>query len=49
MTVFSLGLKQEVHFLRVGYAERIDQIEGKEIRTGELDITLYRDDLFNKT
>ena len=29
-------------------ADRIEQIEGKSIRTGELDISLYRDDLSKK-
>ena len=30
-------------------AERIDQIEGKAIEVGEIDITLYRDDLTYET
>jgi pyrimidine operon attenuation protein/uracil phosphoribosyltransferase len=30
-------------------AEKIAQIEGKNITVGELDITLYRDDLLKKT
>ena len=31
-----------------GLLEKIEQIEGKKIRTGELDITLYRDDFMLK-
>ena len=48
MTVFSWELKQEVHFLRLGLAEKIEKFEGEAILTGELDITLYRDDLIMK-
>ena len=29
-------------------SRKIEQIEGKKIRAGELDITLYRDDLLTK-
>ena len=44
-SAFLLGSKQEEHFLAKRLAERIESIEGKAIKTGELDITLYRDDL----
>ncbi len=38
-------IKNRGAFLAKRLAERIEQIEGKAIKTGELDITLYRDDL----
>lgn len=40
-----VGIKTRGAFLARRLAEKIEQIEGKPIRTGELDITLYRDDL----
>lgn len=43
-----VGIKTRGAFLAKRLAERIEKIEGKPIRTGELDITLYRDDLTPK-
>lgn len=43
-----VGIKTRGAFLAKRLAERIEKIEGKPIRTGELDITLYRDDLSMK-
>ena len=43
-----VGIKTRGAFLARRLAERIEKIEGKPIRTGELDITLYRDDLSTK-
>ncbi len=43
-----VGIKTRGAFLARRLAERIEQIEGKAIRTGELDISLYRDDLSMK-
>ncbi|MEX3744564.1 MULTISPECIES: bifunctional pyr operon transcriptional regulator/uracil phosphoribosyltransferase PyrR [Lysinibacillus] len=43
-----VGIKTRGAFLARRLAERIEKIEGKAIRTGELDITLYRDDLSTK-
>ncbi len=43
-----VGIKTRGAFLARRLAERIEAIEGKPIRTGELDITLYRDDLSTK-
>lgn len=40
-----VGIKTRGAFLAKRLAEKIENIEGKKIRTGELDITLYRDDL----
>ncbi|TQR05505.1 bifunctional pyr operon transcriptional regulator/uracil phosphoribosyltransferase PyrR [Psychrobacillus soli] len=40
-----VGIKTRGAFLAERLAKRIEQIEGKAIKTGELDITLYRDDL----
>ena len=40
-----VGIKTRGAYLAERLAEKIEQIEGKTIRTGELDITLYRDDL----
>ncbi len=40
-----VGIKTRGAFIANRLAERIEQIEGKAIMTGELDITLYRDDL----
>lgn len=44
-----IGIRTRGIFLANRLAERITQIEGKEIQVGELDITLYRDDLTKKT
>lgn len=46
--VILVGIKTRGAYLARRLAERIEQIEGKQIRTGELDITLYRDDLSTK-
>ena len=43
-----VGIKTRGAFLARRLAERIEKIEGKPIRTGELDISLYRDDLSMK-
>lgn len=43
-----VGIKTRGAFLAKRLAERIEKIEGKAIRTGELDISLYRDDLTKK-
>ncbi|WJY28798.1 MULTISPECIES: bifunctional pyr operon transcriptional regulator/uracil phosphoribosyltransferase PyrR [Sporosarcina] len=40
-----VGIKTRGAFLAARLAEKIEQIEGRPIRTGELDISLYRDDL----
>ncbi|MEK4083482.1 bifunctional pyr operon transcriptional regulator/uracil phosphoribosyltransferase PyrR [Psychrobacillus sp. FSL K6-1415] len=40
-----VGIKTRGAFLAQRLADRIERIEGKPIKTGELDITLYRDDL----
>ena len=40
-----VGIKTRGIFIAQRLAERIGQIEGKEMEVGELDITLYRDDL----
>ncbi|WP_404331441.1 bifunctional pyr operon transcriptional regulator/uracil phosphoribosyltransferase PyrR [Mesobacillus maritimus] len=44
-----VGIRTRGIYLAERLAERIQQIEGKEIAVGELDITLYRDDLTKKT
>ena len=46
--VILVGIKTRGAYLAKRLAERIETIEGKAIRTGELDITLYRDDLSTK-
>ncbi|ANU21685.1 bifunctional pyr operon transcriptional regulator/uracil phosphoribosyltransferase [Planococcus plakortidis] len=43
-----VGIKTRGAFIAKRLAEKIEQIEGKAILTGELDITLYRDDLSQK-
>lgn len=43
-----VGIKTRGAFVAKRLAERIEKIEGKKVRTGELDITLYRDDLTKK-
>ena len=40
-----VGIKTRGAFLAQRLADKIEYIEGKPIKTGELDITLYRDDL----
>jgi pyrimidine operon attenuation protein/uracil phosphoribosyltransferase len=40
-----VGIKTRGAFIAKRLAEKIEKIEGKPIMTGELDITLYRDDL----
>ncbi|MGP7817580.1 bifunctional pyr operon transcriptional regulator/uracil phosphoribosyltransferase PyrR [Niallia sp. 01092] len=44
-----VGIRTRGIFIANRLAERISQIEGKKIAVGELDITLYRDDLSKKT
>ncbi|MCI2253179.1 bifunctional pyr operon transcriptional regulator/uracil phosphoribosyltransferase PyrR [Domibacillus sp. PGB-M46] len=44
-----IGIKTRGIYLAQRLAERIFQIEGQRIPVGELDITLYRDDLTVKT
>jgi pyrimidine operon attenuation protein/uracil phosphoribosyltransferase len=44
-----VGIKTRGIYLAQRLAERIEQIEGAPIAVGELDITLYRDDLTAKT
>ncbi|CAH0346914.1 bifunctional pyr operon transcriptional regulator/uracil phosphoribosyltransferase PyrR [Bacillus sp. CECT 9360] len=44
-----IGIRTRGIFLANRLAERISEIEGKDIQVGELDITLYRDDLSKKT
>lgn len=43
-----IGIKTRGIHLAARLAKRIEQIEGEKIPVGELDITLYRDDLSNK-
>lgn len=43
-----VGIKTRGAFLANRLADKIEQIEGTAIQTGELDITLYRDDLSYK-
>lgn len=44
-----VGIKTRGIYLANRLAERIEQIEGKSVPVGEVDITLYRDDLSKKT
>ncbi|MTH52660.1 bifunctional pyr operon transcriptional regulator/uracil phosphoribosyltransferase PyrR [Bacillus mangrovi] len=44
-----VGIKTRGIYIADRLAERIRQIEGRDIPIGELDITLYRDDLTKKT
>jgi pyrimidine operon attenuation protein / uracil phosphoribosyltransferase len=44
-----VGIRTRGIYLANRLADRIEQIEGKRISVGELDITLYRDDLTKKT
>lgn len=46
--VILVGIKTRGAHLATRLAAKIEQIEGKKVRTGELDITLYRDDLHIK-
>lgn len=43
-----VGIKTRGVYLAERLKERIEKIEGKTIATGEIDITLYRDDLTHK-
>lgn len=47
--VVLVGIKTRGEYLAKRLAERIQNIEGKEVKTGDIDITLYRDDLKVKT
>ena len=47
--MFLLELRTRGIYLAERLAEKIGEIEGKSIPVGELDITLYRDDLTKKT
>ncbi|MCD7033866.1 bifunctional pyr operon transcriptional regulator/uracil phosphoribosyltransferase PyrR [Metabacillus sp. GX 13764] len=44
-----VGIKTRGIYLAKRLAERVQQIEGKPVSIGDLDITLYRDDLSVKT
>ncbi|OIK22324.1 bifunctional pyr operon transcriptional regulator/uracil phosphoribosyltransferase PyrR [Bacillus amyloliquefaciens] len=44
-----VGIKTRGIYLAKRLAERIEQIEGNPVNVGEIDITLYRDDLTKKT
>ncbi|MGG3572018.1 bifunctional pyr operon transcriptional regulator/uracil phosphoribosyltransferase PyrR [Bacillus gobiensis] len=44
-----VGIKTRGIYLAKRLASRIEQIEGTSVKVGELDITLYRDDLTKKT
>lgn len=44
-----IGIKTRGIYFAKRLAERIEQIEGRAIQVGEIDITLYRDDLSVKT
>lgn len=44
-----IGIRTRGIFLAERLAERIRRIEGRDVPVGELDITLYRDDLTEKT
>lgn len=44
-----VGIRTRGIYIANRLAERIEQIEGKKVAVGELDITLYRDDLTVKT
>lgn len=46
--VILVGIKTRGAHLAERLAQRVEQIEGKPIKLGELDITLYRDDLLPK-
>ncbi|WP_408010914.1 bifunctional pyr operon transcriptional regulator/uracil phosphoribosyltransferase PyrR [Pseudalkalibacillus sp. A8] len=44
-----VGIKTRGVYLAERLSERIEQIEGEKVSKGEIDITLYRDDLSKKT
>ncbi len=44
-----VGIKTRGVYLAERLGERIEQIEGEKVNKGEIDITLYRDDLSKKT
>jgi pyrimidine operon attenuation protein / uracil phosphoribosyltransferase len=44
-----IGIKTRGIYIANRLAERIEEIEGSKISVGEIDITLYRDDLTHKT
>ncbi|WLD95088.1 bifunctional pyr operon transcriptional regulator/uracil phosphoribosyltransferase PyrR [Alkalihalobacillus sp. AL-G] len=44
-----VGIKTRGVFLADRLGEKIEQIEGEKVDSGEIDITLYRDDLSKKT
>ncbi len=44
-----VGIRTRGIYIARRLAERIEEIEGRSIAVGELDITLYRDDLTKKT
>ncbi|HEX7066519.1 MAG TPA: bifunctional pyr operon transcriptional regulator/uracil phosphoribosyltransferase PyrR [Bacillales bacterium] len=44
-----VGVKTRGIYLAQRLAEKIEQIEGSPVAVGEIDITLYRDDLSKKT
>ncbi|MBN6887088.1 pyrimidine operon attenuation protein / uracil phosphoribosyltransferase [Cytobacillus horneckiae] len=44
-----IGIKTRGIYLANRLAKRIEQIEGAKVAVGEIDITLYRDDLSKKT
>ncbi|MCF6410495.1 bifunctional pyr operon transcriptional regulator/uracil phosphoribosyltransferase PyrR [Pseudalkalibacillus salsuginis] len=44
-----VGIKTRGVYLADRLGERIEQIEGEKVNKGEIDITLYRDDLSKKT
>src|SRR4051812_11903988 len=47
--LFLVGIRTRGIFIANRLAERINQIEGRDVPVGDLDITLYRDDLTTKT
>lgn len=47
--LFLVGIRTRGIFIANRLAERIHQIEGRNVPVGDLDITLYRDDLTTKT
>ena len=47
--MFWLGSEREVSIWQTVSQQKLKQIEGNPIAVGELDITLYRDDLTKKT
>lgn len=44
-----VGIKTRGIYIAQRLAEKIEQIEGEKVAIGEVDITLYRDDLSHKT